>query len=448
MPSRSTLSRSETHGYDRSQYWLVYDSPVTEADEPLGELTELQRFIATRMLRREGEGRHERIGKVTLRLLTGPQADLVVAFTGDRVEGGRGPANDLVLDDSAVSQSHFELVLGRETICLRDLGSTNGTWLGSARIGEIWIPEKAIFTVGATDIEIMSTRRMRVPASRVDQFGPLRGKSTAMRELFVLLERFAATELDVLLEGEIGTGKRLAAETLHHMSKRSSEPVVFYDCGEDEDLAHVEELLLGSVLGGTVVLRRIEELPIHLQPRLLDTLLAEARTTRFLFLSTLDLRTLVSEGLFDEALHKRLAEASVRIPPLRERHGDAVFLAEHFLVDSSPDHIVELAPDAVRGLSIYPFPGNVRELNIAVVRALEGDHKPHITRRDLLLGSTHDPESSDSLSRLSFREAKERFSRGYFTRVATRVDGDVAEIARQAGVSGSTIRRALPWLFR
>src|SRR5690606_174784 len=90
----------------------------------LGEQSELERFISTRMLRREGDGRHERIVKVTLRLIGGPHAGRVVAFTGDRIEGGRGPANDLVLRDTSVSQSHFELVLGQDAVCLRDLGST------------------------------------------------------------------------------------------------------------------------------------------------------------------------------------------------------------------------------------------------------------------------------------------------------------------------------------
>jgi len=440
--------------------------------EELDERTELERFIATRMLRREGDGRHERIGEVTLHLLTGPHADLIVPFTGDRVEGGRGPANDLILDDSAVSQSHFELVLGRETICLRDLGSTNGTWLGPVRVGEVQIPAMTIFKVGETDIEIIGTKHMRVPASKIDQFGPLRGKSTSMRELFVLLERLAATDLDTLIEGEPGTGKRLAAETLHQKSKRSRKPLVIYDCGGERDSALVEEALFGSkdgppklleqAKGGTLVLRRTEDLPVHLQPRLFEVLLERdalrestdiptPSDVRFVFLSTLDLRVLASEGLFHEKLHEKIAKVSLRMPPLRDREGDAIFLMEHAIVDFSPSRSLELSPDALRALPLYSFPGNVRELRGVALRAVDNARGRRITRRDLLLGVRGDFDGISSLAKLvelPFRDAKDLFVQRYFMLLEGESNGELESIVRRSGVSVSTIRRMLPHLFR
>ncbi|MCX4239634.1 sigma-54-dependent Fis family transcriptional regulator [Paraliomyxa miuraensis] len=415
------------------------------------------------MLRREGDGRHERIAKVTLRLIGGPHAGLVVAFTGDRIEGGRGPANDLVLRDTSVSQSHFELELGRDGVCLRDLGSTNGTWLGPVRVSEIWIPEKTVFTVGQTDIELKSTRRMRVPVSKVDQLGPLRGRSTVMRELFVSLERLAETDLDVLLEGEVGTGKRLAAEALHKRSRRSGGPLVVFDCGEREP-PEIEAALFGldgheaelrrRARGGTLVLRQIGDLPMELQPRLLEWLecrdaaresgdLAASDDVRLLFVSSLSLRMLAAEGLLYEPLYKKIADASVRVPPLRERSGDAVYLFEHFLVDLAPDRIVELAPDAARALPLHPFPGNVRELYNVAIRALARTTGSRITRRDLALGDMQGFGGLSALAALPLRDARERFVRRYFAVLHRETEGNLAEMARRSGSSPSTVRRLL-----
>ncbi len=453
---------------DRQATFEGNDRALLEEAEPVDERTELERFIATRMLGRPGEGKHERIGKVTLRLLTGPHADLVVAFTGDRIEGGRGPANDLVLNDSAVSQSHFELVLGQQRLRLRDLGSTNGTWIGPVRVQDVELPVKAVFTVGKTDIEISAVERMRVPASRVDQFGHVRAKSPIMRELFVLLERLASTELDILLQGEPGTGKRIIAEAIHRRSRRSKGPLVFYDCALERDSAIVEETLFPSAgtsallqqaAGGTLVFRRIEDLPIRLQAKLLEFLLARdaareskgpsnSKDVRFIFLSTLDLRTLSSAGLFFESLHQKIAEVSLRIPPLRERKGDPVFLLQHFLVDFSPKQFFDLSRDAQRGLSLYSFPGNVRELQGVALRAIDSVSGPKITRRDLRLGDRDGLDGVESLTRLEFRTAKDRLAQRYFAILSRETEGNLPEIVRRSGVSVSTIRRMLPHLFR
>lgn len=438
---------------------------IIPAVVPPPEQSELDRFIATRMLRREGDGRHERIGKVTLKLTSGPQAGLAMAFTGDRIEGGRGPANDLVLDDDAVSQSHFELVLGQDTVCLRDLGSTNGTWLGPARVREVWLPEKSVFTVGQTDIEIKSTRRMRVPVSRGEQFGAVRGTSTVMRELFVLLERLAETDLDVLLEGEPGTGKRLIAEALHQQSARRDGPLVIYDCGEERDPQRVEAALFGaggkepevfnSARGGTLVLRRVEDLPMPLQPQLLEMLEGryeiqqsdEGPTTtdapRLVFTSSLGLRLLAAEGLFYDQLHRRIAEVALHIPPLRDREGDAAFLLKHFLADFAPDKKIELAPDAVTVLPFYSFPGNVRELRQVAARAITCCADARITRRDLRLDSARRTDDVVELTRLPFRAARDAFARRYFTLLLCEANGDLTEVARRSEASVSTVRRGL-----
>src|SRR5690606_18310500 len=126
-----------------------------------------------------------------------------------------------------------------------------------------------------------------------------------------------------------------------------------------------------------------------------------------------------------------------------ERAGDAVYLLEHFLVDLAPERIVELAPDAMRALPLYPFPGNVRELYDVAVRALARTEGARITRRDLALGDVQGVDGLAGIAELSLREARERFVRRYFAQLHRETEGNIAEMARRAGVSPSTVRRGL-----
>lgn len=170
---------------------------------------------------------------------------------------------------------------------------------------------------------------------------------------------------------------------------------------------------------------------------------AEIDDVRVVFVSSLSLRMLAAEGLLYEPLYKKPAEAFVRIPPLRERTGDAVYLLEHFLADLAPERIVELAPDAVRALPLYPFPGNVRELYDVAVRVLGRTEGARITRRDLALGDVQGGDGLAGVAELSLREARERFVRRYFALLHRETGGNIAETARRSGTSPSTVRRAL-----
>src|SRR4030095_10890390 len=117
-----------------------------------------------------------------------------------------------------------ELELGTDGVMLRDLGSTNGTRIAGVRIREAWIEPGATFSAGRVDIELTAADEVEVPISASVSFGELFGASAAMREVFAVLERAAATPMDVLVCGETGTGKELVARALHGRSPQRGGP--------------------------------------------------------------------------------------------------------------------------------------------------------------------------------------------------------------------------------
>src|SRR5690606_18380631 len=132
--------------------------------------------------------------------------------------------------DPAVSAFHVELCATDAGVRLRDLGSKNGTFLGDGRIVEAHLTRASTLRAGNTLIEF-SPRKSRIKLAERSHFGALSGGSTSMQLLFDRLERAAATDLTVLLLGETGTGKELAARALHDASPRRKAPFVVVDCG-------------------------------------------------------------------------------------------------------------------------------------------------------------------------------------------------------------------------
>ncbi|MCA9713024.1 MAG: FHA domain-containing protein, partial [Myxococcales bacterium] len=154
-----------------------------------------------------GHTLHRRPGRVRLTVCEGPASGTQVTVRETRIRGGRSRVNDLVIDDGSVSGAHFELRLGPGGVALRDLGSTNGTWVNGVRIREVWIEPGAVFHAGRCGIRLDAAEQVEVPISESPRFEQLIGASPAMREVFSLLGRVAPTPMDVLLGGETGTGK-------------------------------------------------------------------------------------------------------------------------------------------------------------------------------------------------------------------------------------------------
>jgi transcriptional regulator of acetoin/glycerol metabolism len=149
----------------------------------------------------------------------------------DALVVGRDPGAAIVLADQEVSALHCELRAVSEGILVKDLGSTNGTFLGAIRVREAIVTTPIELTVGRAKILLEPRAKHRVEVGFADRFGPLVGASPKMRRVFGVLEKVAATPLSVLIVGETGTGKELAARAIHDASDRKQGPLVIVDCG-------------------------------------------------------------------------------------------------------------------------------------------------------------------------------------------------------------------------
>lgn len=242
-------------------------------------------------------------------------------------------------------------------------------------------------------------RLLRQKAGECDDFTGIIGRSARMRELFGLLRKVMETSSTVLVMGESGTGKELVARAIHNGSARSGKPFVAVNCGaipenliESELFGHVKGAFTGAVgehpglfeqaNGGTVFLDEIGELPLAMQTRLLRVLQErEVRRVggnsirkvdvRVVAASNRDIEDLVKSGSFREDLYYRINVFQVVMPPLRERIEDIPLLVEHMLQKyGSPATCRGISSEALKALMNYQFPGNVRELENIIERAL------------------------------------------------------------------------------
>ncbi|MFZ9886326.1 MAG: sigma-54-dependent transcriptional regulator [Myxococcota bacterium] len=227
------------------------------------------------------------------------------------------------------------------------------------------------------------------------------GSSHAMKELMSTLRQVAPSSATVLLLGESGTGKELCARALHQLSSRASGPFVAVNCAAlpegilEAELFGAERGAFTGALerrigrferadGGTLLLDEVGDIPLSMQVKLLRALqegqierLGATEPTsidvRVVAATHVDLKARVKVGLFREDLYYRLDVVSVQLPPLRERGGDVVLLASHFLRRFAQKHqkaVVRLEQRALEALTHWHFPGNVRELENAIERAV------------------------------------------------------------------------------
>jgi len=231
--------------------------------------------------------------------------------------------------------------------------------------------------------------------------GRLIGSSAPMLDVFKMIGRVAETDSTVLICGESGTGKELVAEAIHTYSQRSEKPFIAVNCAaipetllESELFGHERGAFTGAIArkagrfemaeGGTIFLDEIAEFPANLQVKLLRVLqehtferLGGTETSRgdfrVLAATNRDLEACVREKLFREDLFYRLNVVRISVPPLRERRSDIVPLAEHFLhLYSEKNNLpaVGFSEDAILMLQSYCYPGNVRELENMIERAV------------------------------------------------------------------------------
>jgi transcriptional regulator with GAF, ATPase, and Fis domain len=404
----------------------------------------------------------------TVEVLAGPDVGKSVRMDKPLYRIGSHESNDLVLADDSVSKHHLELSVVPDGYRLVDLSSSNGTFMGGVKVGEIAIVEPVTLQLGTTTLKIApASIEAEVPASTRTSFGSVLGRSVAMRELFEQLDAVAKSECSVLIEGETGVGKEQVAESIHNESPRKDGPFVVVDCGallgelmESELFGHAKGAFTGAVDerkgllqmadGGTVFLDEVGELPLPLQAKLLGvierrkvqplgTSTARAIDVRVIAATNRNLAREVNEGRFRADLFFRLAVVRLRVPPLRERLDDIPMLVEAFLAnlrDREGDHIpMQLSPIELARLQAQPWTGNVRELRNAVERAA------------LKIGGPNAPIEPDPGRPEAFIKARDRFvgefEYRYLTDILERCDLNVSEAARQAGVDRRNFQRLL-----
>jgi DNA-binding NtrC family response regulator len=430
----------------------------------------IDRKLATWVTTVEGRPARLSIRRCRLRVTSGPDAGLEQTFDVQTIRVGSRPEADLVLTDPAVSGVHFEIRLGEHGYRLRDLGSTNGTWVAGLRLRDAYL-EAELIHVGRTTLQFEPLDDAAdVVLSTEETFGPLVGSSAAMRRLFALLERIAPSDATVLVTGETGSGKDAVAEAIHQRSPRAGGPFIVLDCGalthqlaESELFGHERGAFTGAdttregafeqASGGTLLIDAIDEMSPTLQPKLLGVLeRREVRRVgggqprpvdvRVIATTRVDLTVAIDRGRFRSDLYYRLAVAQVEVPPLRERQEDIEVLVEHFLAELPEGHKARITPETTALMQRYDWPGNVRELRNVVERSIllgaelgAAELRPNTTEELRIELDVDGP----------YREARQRavdeVDRRLVSALLARHEGNLSAAARAAGIDRVTLHK-------
>jgi two-component system response regulator PilR (NtrC family) len=305
------------------------------------------------------------------------------------------------------------------------------------------------------------------------------GKATAMERVFELVRKVAPARTSVLLSGESGTGKELVARALHALSPRAKEPFVAVNCGaipetllESELFGHVKGAFTGAIAdkpglfaaahGGTLFLDEIGELSSPMQVRLLRVLqerkvkrvggtLEEEFDVRVVAATNRDLEAEVERGAFRSDLYYRLNVIQVHLPPLRQRREDVPLLVEHFVrkhAASLGRHIGGVEPDALAALCDYDYPGNVRELENLVERAVTLESGERITRSSLpeLAPKRKSEPAGDGelpVEGIDLERVVGDYERGLLEKALARTQGRRKQAAHLLGISFRSLRYRL-----
>jgi two-component system, NtrC family, response regulator AtoC len=417
------------------------------------------------------------------------------------VRFGRGPSNDVRIDDPSVSRFHFALHVA-DSITVEDLGSSNGTSVfrgeldavqedpthrdeGDARLiagerrtllpGDFIRAGVALIVVQAPLAEAAQRRASSHPpgdAGRLVLLDP------AMRAAYDIAIRAAQSGLSVLISGETGAGKEVFAETIHQRSSRRDKPLLRLNCAalpesllESELFGHergaftgatgVKVGLLESTDNGTIFLDEIGEMPLSTQAKLLRVLeekkiLRIGATkprpidVRFIWATNRDLRLEARLGRFRQDLYYRIAGVEFSIPPLRKRPSEIEPLARLFLGGACRRAglaVPELTDEAIEALKAYSWPGNVRELRNVMERApflcahgrILAEHIPRDEPQDHELFSADDQETTEVFMPSRPQRADAEAERARIARALEQCAGNQTRAAQLLGISRRTL---------
>jgi len=392
---------------------------------------------------------------------------------------GKGAECEHTLDDVSISRQHVSVDPVRGGVMVRDLESTNGTFVGKTRVQETMVPVGGTFRIGSVHLRVFDEALRPIAPSKRSAFGGLLGESPIMREVFALLERAAPADVTVLIEGPSGSGKGVAAQAIHDHSARATKPLVTFDCSTvSPDLlssalmGHVKGAFTGAVQaragafveadGGTLFLDEIGELPADCQAQLLGVLettmvkpvggdKARKVDVRVVAATNRNLFAMVEEKSFRLDLFHRLAVVHLRMPSLSQHLEDLPALIHSFYDARGVD------PGPIEGgnlqlLRSHSFDGNVRELrNIlerSLVLAAPGQHC--FLDLALWMGPPQEQQAAATTTvdvEIPFKELKERavtdLERAYLPLLLAHHSGNMSRAAKHAGLSRQHLRSLL-----
>jgi len=357
------------------------------------------------------------------------------------------------------SGTEWIAVLNQEVLRLQNVGDFVCEWFFDFHTLPFDVSRVQVTLGRAFGMARLRGKGNNTPAGQPEH--ELLGDSRPIRELRKLLAKLAPTESPVLIRGDSGTGKELVARTLHRQSQRHAKPFVAINCGaipehliQSELFGHEKGAFTGAhqrkvgrieaAHGGTLFLDEIGDMPLELQARLLrvlqDSKVAplgageEQDIDVALICAThRDLKRLVEEKHFREDLFYRINDVRIELPPLRDREGDVIVLAQHFLNSFNRLYFKQISgftEDALTAMYVHGWPGNVRELENRVKRAVIMSEGKRITGQDLDLADIKTAPRS-----LDLKTEVEKLEKKLASEALAAAEGNVSKAAKLLGVS-------------
>lgn len=265
---------------------------------------------------------------------------------------------------------------------------------------------------------------------------PLLARSEAMASLLAQAEKATQVDINLLITGSTGTGKKLLAQCIHQASAEKDNSLTFLNCSSlPENLLAFElfdEKGLAAIQQkGTLYLEEINSLPSHLQAQLLGALQNKTLNLRLIASSRLPAQQLLEEGLLREDLYYLLSVISLHLPDLHERAEDLPLLARHLLQQAAQEtgkKVTGFSPEAMQLLAAAPWPGNIRQLTKVVEQCVALSQTATISSSQVAAALNKDTRSLPSLN-----QARSDFEKNYLIKVLKLAEGKVTEAARLAG---------------
>ncbi|GAO05145.1 sigma 54-interacting transcriptional regulator [Anaeromyxobacter sp. PSR-1] len=445
---------------------------VTHADKGfliLLEDGEMSVRAARNVARETIEGAVERVSDSIIRRVVETRRALVVA---DALHDSEWSGSTSVVNLKLCSVMCAPLMQKGEVFGVIYLGNDNVVSLFDERALELLAPFAAQASLLVQNAMLLDSLRREnlslkeAVASR--QYGDLIGAGASMREVYRRIDKVAGTDISVLVSGETGTGKEVVAREIHRRSTRASGPFVAVNCGaipeallESELFGHVKGAFTGAVAtrmgkfqaahGGTLFLDEIGDMPLALQVKILRALQDRAVTKvgdnrpeavdlRVVAATNRVLEEEIRKGTFREDLYYRLNVVAIHLPPLRDRGEDVVVIGKYFLQKYAKEFAARVrgfTPGALVAMRKYAWPGNIRELENRVKKAVVLADRALVSAEDLDLR----PEILEPI--LPLAQAKEEFQKRYINEVLERNAGNRTKTAKDLGVDPRTVFRHL-----